>query len=413
MPDQIGNGALAIARATSSESNAARSPRAPPPRTTTTRSIACSAIRPSAATSCAGASAPWTSDGSRWIENAKPDRSSWPTRSRWASDPGLVTSPIRERDERNRQLTVPLEQALGLEREEQPAPCGGDPPEERLDVERGEPEAELAPAVPHRDLPAHPHHPADLELGSGLSELATDRRPLARPTDDLELLGSAAARRDLCAGVGKLEIPVAPRLAEPTDLTGHPYLVGELTCERPADALVEAGDRERALVRFDLFGAVGCGLLRIGIALDRLFDQVGHHGNRRASRPPPRNHRRGRGLRFGCEVLDRERGEILIGRRIDLDGPAGARLARGVHRLDPGDQLLRGLVATRWPEVLVGHDAEVESLFLSPGGHDRKGNGRWPHRSGGAGAMIASASRPGGRARRSGRPARQRDRGKV
>ena len=71
-----------MARATGSLSKAARSALDPPPRTTTTRSQPRAARVREARAIELGAPAPWTEAGTTETEKAKPEASSWPTKSR-------------------------------------------------------------------------------------------------------------------------------------------------------------------------------------------------------------------------------------------------------------------------------------------------------------------------------------------
>ena len=93
IPVSTGTGMAATVRAMSSLSNAARSVRAPPPRTTHTTSTPCTASACSAATTDRSASVPCTRASASTTRHARPDASSVCRKSAAAALPRLVTRP--------------------------------------------------------------------------------------------------------------------------------------------------------------------------------------------------------------------------------------------------------------------------------------------------------------------------------
>ncbi len=172
---------------------------------------------------------------------------------------GARHEPDPQGDEGKRQSPVRLEETLGREGAQQPSSGGRDAADERLDVEGGHGEAELAAALPDRDLASQAHDKPRRQLDSDRGELILDDRPVARPARHLERGDGVAARRAAATGlhavngllsttvfvVRELEIVVPPRSRHLADLTGDPDLFGKGLLERPTHTVVEVADRQR------------------------------------------------------------------------------------------------------------------------------------------------------------------------
>ena len=109
--------------------------------------------------------------------------------------------PDPQGDEGERQPPVRLEETLGREGAQQPSAGGRDPADERLDVEGGHGEAELAAALPDRDLASQAHDEPGRELDSDRGELVLDDGPVAGPARDLERGGGVAPHRAAATGL--------------------------------------------------------------------------------------------------------------------------------------------------------------------------------------------------------------------
>ena len=232
-----------------------------------------------------------------------------------------------------------MQQALELERTEQPTARRGDPAEQGRDVKLGEGEPQFATALPDRDAPAHAHDAAGFERDASFAERRRHPRPVACPADDLELRGAAF---DLFGGlVGEFDVVVTPALAQAPDLADDPHVLGELPGERGLHPVVELGDRKGLLSTRDvgIHESVGPRAVRVG-------RDPGRPG--RALRPPARR------------PAGRERGPATLlgtlGRREHVvDSPPQLRPGSvGRGDVGPGDGVL-GVVGREIEPLLLRH----------------------------------------------------------
>ena len=252
MPVKTGLVAPATARATTSVSKAARSARAPPPRTMamTSQSLRLSTVS-------------GTGDRRRRPGPLHADRHERDVeaeaRARQLAEEVLVALGPRAGDQPDVQrdlghaaaTALRREQALGLERAQQLGPLGGHAPQQRGDVDLGEDEADLAlgPVEVER-APQHDDHPLG-ELDALLGQPVPQRRPRAAPALDVErghaAPGAGAAGAPSSSGSTRSHVEVARAVVRDVlDLAAHPELAvagkGRVQCA--LDLLVEAADGE-------------------------------------------------------------------------------------------------------------------------------------------------------------------------
>ena len=233
-----------MARATRSSSKAARSVRAPPPRTRATTSTPVGdRLARCAATSRRGASRPCTRASTRThVEGeAAAPRARRGSRPR-PRCPSLVTSPTRSGTSGSGQRGVgaragPRPSSRGEQLGLGPAQLA-----ERVGrVDRGHPQLELAagrvpvePAPdPHLGAVGHPHAAAGPGEGGVHRALVAGRQHHAEQA------------LPLVAGLDEREVDVARAgPGQVADLAPHPHLVAERGPQRVADAVGQLGDRQ-------------------------------------------------------------------------------------------------------------------------------------------------------------------------
>ena len=237
-PVSTGCGQVAMARATTSASNVARSDRAPPPRTTRTTSRS---RRPSvrmAAATISGAHSPWTRASQATIRKPNPlASSSWVT-SCHAALPTLVDQPDCERQHRRGQPGLRVVQPGGDEPADQLVALEGQLPQRVPGVDPAHLQAQPAAGGEEVQVAVEP----DLHAVGQAQPVALQQRA------ELEAdVGEEADRdggADALVVIGQGEVEVAVALADALDLAPHPDALVEAAAQRAVDRLRQLGDRE-------------------------------------------------------------------------------------------------------------------------------------------------------------------------
>ena len=244
----------------------------------------------SARATAAGASGPWTLTWTNETRKPKPEPVSCPRKSWHPSVPGLATSPTCSAGSGTGSDALRAEQALGLERAQQPGALGGHVPQQRGDVDLDEDEADLALGPVEVERAAQHHdHPLG-ELDALLGQPVAQRGPRAAPALHVERGLATAGPRPGAAvvvGVDQVQVEMARAVVRDVlDLPAHPQgpVPGEGPAERALDLLVEAADGEDAAPPARLgavwaagygagglgaggFGAGGFGAAGLGLAI--------------------------------------------------------------------------------------------------------------------------------------------------
>ncbi len=193
MPVNTGLVAPATARATTSVSKAARSARAPPPRTMamTSQSLRLSTLR--ARAMAAGAWGPCTDTGTMRDAEAEPRAGELTEEVLTALGAGAGDQAHVHGEVGHAERTVAPEQPLGLEGAEQPGALGGHAPQQRGHVDLDEDETDLPlGSVQVERAPQHDDHALG-QVDALLGQRVAQRRPRAAPALDVER-GHAATR---------------------------------------------------------------------------------------------------------------------------------------------------------------------------------------------------------------------------
>ena len=147
-----------------------------------------------------------------------------------------------EREDGHREPALAVEEVLVDQGLDQPGPLGGHLAQQRVGVQLGEDEVDVAAGLVELDLAPDPDHHPGIEGDAQAVEGGPDAAPAGRPALHIQ------RGRAVVPGVGRVDqvdeaVALGQDLDRP-DLPGDPELPGEGRPEGPVDPAVELADGE-------------------------------------------------------------------------------------------------------------------------------------------------------------------------
>ncbi len=243
MPVHTGTGMVAMARATASWSNAARSALDPPPRTTTATSHSIPRSLRRAAVEREVRGPPLHLRAHHGDEEA-------PARRLELTHEVPVALAPRARDETDpaghrgdREAPVAVEESLGVQGADERSAPGRDAAEQGRDVDLPQHETHFGPGLVEVQRTPHHHHHAGLEADPLALEGGAERLPRRAPALDLEHRRLTAP---VSVGIDQIQVAMTGPVGDVLDLTPDPQQPGpgERSSEDIVDLVVELGNGE-------------------------------------------------------------------------------------------------------------------------------------------------------------------------